>query len=87
MVASINVSKSADANRARINISENIRNATKETVEHTAQALDNYIESNNTSLNITVDQRTNTVIVKVISETDGKVIREIALRKHLDLSV
>jgi flagellar protein FlaG len=65
---------------------ENIKKVSKETVERTVQALKNYIESNKRSLNISVHEQTGTIMVKVISEKDGKVIREIPPEKFLDLA-
>jgi flagellar protein FlaG len=60
--------------------------ASKETVERTVQALKNYIESNKRDLNISVHQETGVIMVKVISEKDGKVIREVPPEKFLDLA-
>ena len=65
---------------------DNIRKASKETVERTVQALKNYIESNKRALNISVHEETGTIMVKVISEKDGKVIREVPPEKFLDLA-
>jgi len=65
---------------------EKVKNASKETVERTVQALKNYIESSKRSLDITVHEETGTIIVKVISEKDGKVIREMPPEKFLDLA-
>jgi flagellar protein FlaG len=65
---------------------EKVKNASKETVERTVQALKNYIESSKRSLDITVHEETGTIMVKVISEKDGKVIREMPPEKFLDLA-
>jgi len=65
---------------------EKIENASKETVERTVQALKNYIESNKRSLNISVHEESGSIMVKVISEKDGKVIREVPPEKFLDLA-
>jgi flagellar protein FlaG len=46
-------------------------------IARTLQALKDYIESNKTSLDISVDQRTDMIVVKIISGEDGRVIREI----------
>gem|GEM_PF-4154423 len=50
---------------------------TIEDIARTLQALKNYIESNRTSLDISVDRRTDMMVVKIISKEDGRVIREI----------
>jgi uncharacterized FlaG/YvyC family protein len=65
---------------------ENIKTALKEAVERTVQALKNYIESNKRALNISVHEETGAIMVKVISEKDGKVIREVPPEKFLDLA-
>ena len=67
-------------------IRENIIKASKETVERTVQAIKNYIESNKRSLDISVHEETGAIMVKVISEVDGKVIREVPPEKFLDLA-
>ena len=65
---------------------EENKKASKETVERTVQALKNYIESNKRDLNISVHEETGDIMVKVISEKDGKVIREVPPEKFLDLA-
>jgi flagellar protein FlaG len=65
---------------------EEDRKALKETVERTVQALKNYIESNKRDLNISVHEGTGDIMIKVISEKDGKVIREVPPEKFLDLA-
>ncbi len=50
---------------------------TIEDIAHTLRSLKEYIESNKTTLDISVDQRTNILVVKIISTEDGRVIREI----------
>ena len=67
-------------------VSEDIKQISKETVERTVQALKNYIESNKRALNISVHEETGAIMVKVISEKDGKVIRELPPEKFLDLA-
>lgn len=46
-------------------------------VDRIVQALESYIDSNKRSLDISVDNATGDIVVKVISDEDGKVIREI----------
>ncbi|MBN1850779.1 MAG: flagellar protein FlaG [Deltaproteobacteria bacterium] len=55
-------------------------------IEHIAQAMDNYVQSIRRDLKIQVHQNTGKLIVKVISENDGKVIREIPPEELLDLA-
>ena len=49
----------------------------KEFVDRTVQVLEAYIDSHERSLDISVHKATGTIMIKVISEKDGKVIREI----------
>ena len=46
-------------------------------IDRVIQMLQSYIESNKTSLDISVHEATGDIVVKVISDDDGKVIREI----------
>jgi len=62
------------------------RELSEESVERTVRALENFIESNKRSLKIQVHQGTGEIMVKVISEKDGKVIREMPPEKMLDLA-
>jgi len=65
---------------------EDVKKLSKEVVERTVQALKDYIESNKRSLDISVYEKTGDIIIKVISEKDGKVIREMPPEKLLDLA-
>jgi len=67
-------------------IKERNQRISKDTVERTVQALKNYIESNKRSLNFSIHEGTGSIMVKVISEKDGKVIREVPPEKFLDLA-
>lgn len=64
---------------------EKIEKTSKESLERTIQALKDYIESNKRSLKIQVHQETGEIIIKVISEKDGTVIREITSKRLLNL--
>lgn len=55
-------------------------------VNRTIEALKNYVRSNMKSLDISVDDRTDMIIVKVISQEDGRVIREIPSEECVDLA-
>jgi uncharacterized FlaG/YvyC family protein len=56
----------------------------KESVDRAVKALEAYIDSHERSLDISVYEATGDIIVKVISEKDGKVIREIPPEELLD---
>lgn len=58
----------------------------QEKIEHIAQAMDNYIQSIQRNLKIQVHKGTGQIMVKVISESDGKIIREIPPEDLLDLA-
>jgi flagellar protein FlaG len=64
---------------------ENIENNSREAMEQTVKALKDFVESNNRSLKIQVHQGTGDIIVKVVSEQDGSVIREIPPEKLRNL--
>ncbi|RPI76095.1 MAG: flagellar protein FlaG [Desulfobacteraceae bacterium] len=57
-----------------------------EKITQVAEAMDNYLKSTQTNLQIQVFQKTGDVIVRVISEDDGKVIREIPPEEMLNLA-
>jgi len=52
-------------------------------VDRIVQALGTYIDSDKKSLDITVDEVTGNMLIKVISDVDGKVIREIPTEEVL----
>ena len=55
-------------------------------VEHIAEAMDEYVKSNRRDLRIQVHKATGIIMVKVISQDDGKVIREIPPEEVLNLA-
>ncbi|MBW1802429.1 MAG: flagellar protein FlaG [Deltaproteobacteria bacterium] len=55
-------------------------------VERIAEAMDKYMKSNQTDLSIKVHKATGNIMVKVISQDDGKIIREIPPEKLLNLA-
>jgi len=61
----------------KISRAEHNEKLTREDINRTAQALKDYIESNETSLDISVDQTTGMIAIKIISVKDGSVIGEI----------
>jgi len=66
-------------------IFENIERKSKQSIENTVQALKEFVESNNRSLKIQVHKGTGDIMIQVISEKDGSVIREIPPEKALDI--
>jgi flagellar protein FlaG len=64
----------------------NIQQTKQAKIERIAQAMDSYVQSIQRDLKIGVHQATGKIIVKVISETDGKIIREIPAEELLDLA-
>ena len=55
-------------------------------LELIAKAMDSYVQSAQKNLKIGIHQATGNIMVKVISQTDGKVIREIPPEELLDLA-
>jgi flagellar protein FlaG len=64
---------------------ENIERKSEQSIENTVQALKDFVESNSRSLKIQVHQGTGDIMIKVISEKDGSVIREIPPEKVRDI--
>ena len=60
--------------------------AAQSKLERVAEAMDNYVRSIKRELKIKVHDGTGDIMVKVISEEDGKVIREIPPKELLDLA-
>ena len=60
--------------------------STNSKIERIAKAMDNYVRSVQRDLKIQVHGDTGNIMVKVISEADGKVIREIPPKELLDLA-
>ena len=58
----------------------------KDKIERVAEAMQNYVKSIRTDLKIKVDNDTGVIVVKVISEDDGRVIREIPPEEVLELA-
>jgi flagellar protein FlaG len=58
----------------------------KVSIDRIVDALRSYVESNKTSLNISINEATGDIVVKVISDADGKVIREIPSEDVLQLA-
>lgn len=86
-----NVRKDIDLMNGRSSeiIQENIkesRKTEKARINRIAEALESYIRSVKRELNIQVHDETGNIMVRVISQEDGKVIREIPSKEILDLA-
>jgi flagellar protein FlaG len=55
-------------------------------IERVTQSIDNYLKSAQSDLQIKVHNDTGTIVVKVVSKSDGKVIREIPPEEMLNLA-
>lgn len=82
-----------DPNRRIVQTNEKIHESAKEVKEsisakinRIAEAMDSYVRSVQRDLKIQVHSATGKIIVKVISEESGKVIREIPPKEMLDLA-
>lgn len=63
-----------------------VRESSEATVKRTAEALEDYAKSMKRNLKIQVHGPTGNIMVKVISEKDGRVIREIPPEEWLNLA-
>ena len=66
--------------------SKRIHETTNAKINRIAEAMDKYVRSVKRELKIQVHGETGDIIVKVISQDNGKVIREIPPRELLDLA-
>jgi len=67
-------------------IHKRVRESSEATVKSTAEALEDYAKSLRRDLKIQVHGPTGNIMVKVISEKDGRVIREIPPEEWLNLA-
>ena len=67
-------------------IHKRVRESSEATVKRTAQALEDYAKSMKRNLKIQIHGPTGNIMVKVISEKDGRVIREIPPEEWLNLA-
>ena len=75
-IPAINISKKSDE----------IKKETEEKIQHISELMNDYVNSLQKDINIRLDYETGDVIVKVISEQDGKVIRQIPSEEMLALA-
>lgn len=67
--------------------SKEVREVSDEKINRIAELMDKYVRSIQTDIQIQVHGATGKIMVKVISEETGKVIREIPSKELLDLAV
>lgn len=72
-------------NELKANIKD-VKEETSSKIERIAEAMDQYVRSVQRGLKIQVHSATGNIMVKVISEEDGRVIREIPPKELLDLA-
>ncbi|MBW1731840.1 MAG: flagellar protein FlaG [Deltaproteobacteria bacterium] len=65
---------------------KDVQVATKDKLERVAKAMADYIESIQRDLHIKIDDRTDQVVIQVISKSDGKVIRQVPPQELLKLA-
>ncbi len=63
-----------------------VKEDTNEKINRIAEAMDNYVRSVKRELKIQVHGETGKIMIKVISQDDGRVIREIPPKELLDLA-
>ena len=67
-------------------LSEEVQKATEEKIQRVSELMNDYVQSLQKNITIQVDNETGDIMVKVISEEDGKVIREIPSEELLALA-
>ena len=67
-------------------LSEEVQKATEEKIQRVSELMNDYVHSLQKNITIQVDNETGDIMVKVISEEDGKVIREIPSEEILALA-
>jgi flagellar protein FlaG len=58
----------------------------REKIERIAMALQEYVQANKRELNIKIHEKTGTIMVQVLSKSDGRIIREIPSEEVLNLA-
>lgn len=66
--------------------SEDFKKATEEKIHRVSELMNDYVSSMQRDIKIKVDDETGKIIIKVISEETGKVIREIPPKELLALA-
>ena len=81
--------RTADPIEGKKNESQNVeklKETAKDKIDRIAEAMDSYVRSIQRELKIQVHEGTGNIMVRVISEDSGKVIREIPPKELLDLA-
>ena len=76
----------ARGNEAIHQNTKKVQETTNEKINRIAEAMDNYIRSVKRELKIQVHGETGNIIIKVISQDNGRIIREIPPKELLDLA-
>ncbi len=72
--------------QSEVKASKESRETTDEKISRITELMENYVRSMQKDIKIKVDNETGDIMVKVISEDNGKVIREIPSEEMLDLA-
>lgn len=84
-IRSLGVAAGFSINNNNYHIPANKTEVSKEVpIVRVIEELQSYIESQKTSLDISVHEATGDIVVKVISDDDGKVIREVPSEEVLN---
>jgi len=81
--------KNTRSERDQSSISGNIKNPVNDydsVKKHIEESIDNFLRSTQADLKIRLDSETHKIMIKVIREADGKVIREIPPEELLKVS-
>ena len=81
--------KSQKANVPKEETAKSLRDLhadSKEKLDRVAQAMENYIQSIQRDLRIRIDDKTDQVVIQVISKSEGKIIRQIPPEELLKLA-
>ena len=81
-----NVREISQRSQKQFKAAEKVHEVVQAKIARIAEAMDKYVNSVQKDLHITFHSSTGKVMVKVISEEDGKVIREIPAEELLDLA-
>ena len=82
----LNIQKEIEPSSNLKEIHKRVRESSEATVKRTAKALEDYAKSMRRDLKIRVHGPTGNIMVKVISEKDGRVIREIPPEEWLNMA-
>ena len=75
-----------ESKKKEVQASEQLKETTSEKITRIAEAMDSYVQSIQRELKIQVHEGTGDIMVRVTSQDNGKVIREIPPKELLDLA-